>query len=791
MAIFQVAARTLLHLGSELITSDAIAVNELIKNSIDAKSEEIDIFFISPISQDDINHFIELVSTKKLVDYNSLAKSLLERQRSDLSDEVCLEFHNRIDLISKLKDKEKVISELKNINYIRFLDSGIGMSEEVLSKVFLKVGTNFKEIDDTSNEVYLGNKGIGRLAMMRLGKIAEVKSWRSKESCNKVYFDWRKFEDPEVLISDIEIILEQTHVPCDTHEHGTEILIYDLTHNWTRNFIVTEIINNFLRRLRDPFSENDEEFPINVYFNSLNYDDRIPIDAMSPELWNLAQKLVELDFNPANKDRQITLSISDPKNKNTASPYSTNLKTLAHKFNCTEQELSDIGPFSFKLRWYNRKALKNDIMNQSLSSKSKGLHTELDLWSGGIAIYRDGYRIGYSGSQSDKDWFEIDSLALKGQGFTVNRIQLIGSLQITKRENKKLQDKSNREGLIDNTQVSLVKRIIQEIAIDTFKESINKDKYIKASDRAKSIIDNDVGNAIDKLNKIKENITSLNKNATQEQQENLKIIQENLHFVSTTVHEFESITKSLKDQREDILELAGAGTMVHSVLHELMRSTNQTRELLINLSNETSNEKISSLLIKLESEIKTIDIRLRQFHPVGKAVRNRSTEFNIFDDINVILDGYAKKFTENNIHVYITLNTLSEQQYFKIKMVRGFLSIALENLISNSYYWLLKDGVFSSLSNSTERAIYIDVESDTRVIHFSDTGPGIDPNDRERIFDAGFSTKSSEKDGRGFGLFIAREVTKYHGGNLYLEDTQSPEDGRLRHFILELPKDKE
>ncbi|HBQ8474225.1 sensor histidine kinase [Klebsiella pneumoniae] len=790
MAIFQVAARTLLHLGSELITSDAIAVNELIKNSIDAKSEEIDIFFISPISQEDITNFIDLVSTNQLVDYNSLAESLIERKRIELSDDVCLEFHNKVKRISKLKDKEKVISELRKINYIRFLDSGIGMSEEILSEVFLKVGTNFKEVNDNSDEVYLGNKGIGRLAMMRLGKYSEVTSWRSKDNCNKVYFNWRKFEDPEVLLSDIEIKLEQTNVPCENYDHGTEIIIYDLTHNWTKSFIVTEIINNFLRRLRDPFSENEDEFPINVYFNSLDYDDRLPIDAMSPELWNLAQKVVELRFNP-NEDKQIILNISDPKNKDSISPYSTNLKTLAHKFNCTEKELSDIGPFSFKLRWYNRKALKNDILNQSLSSKSKDLHTELDLWSGGIAIYRDGYRIGYSGSQSDKDWFEIDSLALKGQGYTVNRIQLIGSLQITKRYNNKLQDKSNREGLIDNTQVSLVKRIIQEIAIQTFKESINKDKYIKASDRAQNIIDNDVGNAIDKLNKVKETITSLNKNATKEQKDHLKHIQENLHFVSTTVREFESITKSLKDQREDILELAGAGTMVHSVLHELMRSTNQTRELLINLSNETSNEKISSLLIKLESEIKTIDIRLRQFHPIGKAVRNRATEFNIFEDINVILGGYAQKFADNDIRVYVTLDNSPEINDFKIKMVRGFLSIALENLISNSYYWLLKDKIFSSLSKSTERAIYIDVESDTRVIHFSDTGPGIDPNDRERIFDAGFSTKNSEKDGRGFGLFIAREVTMYHGGNLYLSDVQSQEDSRLRHFILELPKNKD
>jgi signal transduction histidine kinase len=46
--------------------------------------------------------------------------------------------------------------------------------------------------------------------------------------------------------------------------------------------------------------------------------------------------------------------------------------------------------------------------------------------------------------------------------------------------------------------------------------------------------------------------------------------------------------------------------------------------------------------------------------------------------------------------------------------------------------------------------------------------------------------KKSEREGKGFGLFIAREVTKYHEGNLYL-DISEDTDGRLRTFILELP----
>lgn len=56
-------------------------------------------------------------------------------------------------------------------------------------------------------------------------------------------------------------------------------------------------------------------------------------------------------------------------------------------------------------------------------------------------------------------------------------------------------------------------------------------------------------------------------------------------------------------------------------------------------------------------------------------------------------------------------------------MVRGFFSIAIENLLSNSIYWLMQDKLFTRLPSSTERAIYIDLDTQTNVVTFSDTGP--------------------------------------------------------------------
>ena len=46
---FKVKARTLTHLGAELITTDTIALSELIKNAFDAGSKEVRIDFNVPV----------------------------------------------------------------------------------------------------------------------------------------------------------------------------------------------------------------------------------------------------------------------------------------------------------------------------------------------------------------------------------------------------------------------------------------------------------------------------------------------------------------------------------------------------------------------------------------------------------------------------------------------------------------------------------------------------------------------------------------------------------------------
>jgi two-component system, OmpR family, sensor kinase len=69
----------------------------------------------------------------------------------------------------------------------------------------------------------------------------------------------------------------------------------------------------------------------------------------------------------------------------------------------------------------------------------------------------------------------------------------------------------------------------------------------------------------------------------------------------------------------------------------------------------------------------------------------------------------------------------------------------------------------------------------------SDTGPGVDAADRDRIFErfARGSTAARRSDGAGLGLSIVRAIAHAHGGQVLLDSAP----GRGATFTLELPAD--
>lgn len=105
----------------------------------------------------------------------------------------------------------------------------------------------------------------------------------------------------------------------------------------------------------------------------------------------------------------------------------------------------------------------------------------------------------------------------------------------------------------------------------------------------------------------------------------------------------------------------------------------------------------------------------------------------------------------------------------------GLLRSVVVNLIDNAA---------EALENSTVREILVSTcaraESDTIEICVSDTGHGISPEDKDKLFLPHFSTKDR---GTGLGLAIAARIIAEHGGRIHVEDNY-PAGSR---FLIELP----
>jgi signal transduction histidine kinase len=86
---------------------------------------------------------------------------------------------------------------------------------------------------------------------------------------------------------------------------------------------------------------------------------------------------------------------------------------------------------------------------------------------------------------------------------------------------------------------------------------------------------------------------------------------------------------------------------------------------------------------------------------------------------------------------------------------------------------LLERGIVNLFENALQAVgekgwIRVGLRSDGRrvVIEVRDSGPGVDPEIRDRIFEPFFSTKTS---GSGLGLALVKKIAEDHGGGVALE----------------------
>ena len=785
--MFRITARTVLELGSELISSDIIAFYELIKNGFDARTKAgVDVRFDIVLSRRAYIRLQNNISSGgSLVKLKAQIKSELLSTASEGAREG---FTATIDKATSIKSLSRCFENAqKRYNTITISDSGDGMSLKDLDRNFLVIGTpsRKKEVEAAlqrgdKQTPYLGEKGIGRLSAMRLGERLRVETAKATDThLNILEIDWEKFGDIDAMLDQIPVAPETGDTKPKKDWSGTSIVISDLLENWTESR-VREMAEYDFARLTDPFADAGSRPRIAIYWNG----ERIAIPIMSSAILNAANARVKGTYEIINglpvltcNFEALSLGFDHPVEQQSLKlPVEDLQAAIIGKDGPVEDSaLTSVGPFSFEAHWYNRRRLSGiDTIGDQ-----RAVRELQQKWSG-ILLFRDRFRVFPYGEDED-DWLELDRRALRRSGYTLNKTQFIGRVTISRTSNPMLVDQTNREGLRETSEQYVLLQVLRYAVQDRL------GMFMRDVERQYKQQKVDLSDAQAKVTKLEDRarsaIQQLKKLAPPEGGVAIEDLQQTLFEFSECAAQARKRIEEVEQESRQMVEMAGVGLMVEVVAHELARASENALKALAKLKGKDVPDRLRSYFNTLQAEMKSVSKRVRVLDPLSVSGRQRTEIFSLDEVIHEAIEAHEAQFKRHKIGVKLNLPS----NPLRVRAVKGMVVQIIENLISNSVYWL---DMRAEREPSFKAEIKIGLSSGPPTMTFEDNGRGIAPENREQIFKMFFSLKDNRRR-RGLGLYIARDAAKHHGGILELDEERNPETGRLHRFVLELPSGTE
>ena len=119
--------------------------------------------------------------------------------------------------------------------------------------------------------------------------------------------------------------------------------------------------------------------------------------------------------------------------------------------------------------------------------------------------------------------------------------------------------------------------------------------------------------------------------------------------------------------------------------------------------------------------------------------------------------------------------SLDAEPGLKVRGDREALRAMLRNIIDNAVRYTPPGGSVAVRTLTKSERVRVEI---------IDTGPGIAPEERERIFDRFYRRPGTAAPGTGLGLAIVKAIAERHGAQVLLEDAAG---GGLR-VTVEFPK---
>ena len=606
---------------------------------------------------------------------------------------------------------------------ITVLDDGSGMTIDTVVDVWLQPGTDYREQQRDNqqrtprfNRLPLGEKGIGRFAVHKLGEVVDLVT-RAKDSPEvHVHVDWSAIEDANFLsefrVSVTEVETPEVFVGRST---GTRIVVSRLNQSWTRGMVRSA--SRAVTALRSPF-EQEGEFkvwltlePQTAWLDGLLDADEVLEHALFRASGRMSESSLQYSYEftpyPAmtkvegrSKTRVVDLPLSRADDDRAGQRL----------------DLSEVGDVAFEMRIFDRDpaVIKLGVQDR------RGLGDFLNQ-NGGIRVYRDGMRV-YDYGERGNDWLGLDAARVQRPVQRIGNNIVIGAIYLDLDSSRGLQEKTNREGFVENRTYEEFRDAV-DFAVTQIAAERNDDKRrirdAYSSGRTRVPV-------IDALAEVRERLEERD--------------------VRGLLPLIDRVERDYIEMRDQLLTAAGAGLSLVVVIHEVEK---RIGELKYAIESDADKSRLTRLATDLAGMIDGLTYLTRRSGRSRESARVLA---------NQALFNMAYRLEH---HAVTVTNAFEDDAGFDIRCTRRLIVSSLMNLIDNAMYWLDVRWAASSTKKELWIGPMADLEGKPAIV-VADNGPGF--QDPPELLIEPFTSR--RPDGMGLGLHIAHEVMLAHDGRL-------------------------
>jgi signal transduction histidine kinase len=660
-------------------------------------------------------------------------------------------------------------------------DNGLGMTRRELVHGFLRLASHLKVESPRSphfGRQQAGRKGIGRFAAQRLGeRLVLTTQTEAASVALRLSVDWRHFVHGRRL-EDVRVHLDEVSA---AKARGTTIRIEHLRDSWSepqirrcwrgvlalqQPFPVARLLN---RRNADP------GFTVRFLKSGTPFEDETVVADMQTEILNHLHAVIEMKVG---SQGQANWRIS----KNEFGPI-RNWTRIHHQYHDTARP-----PAYDHLRNAAMKAyyaiLEPSLLPPFVFTRVRDvLRTE-----GGIRLYRNGFRVVPYGEPGD-DWLRLDeAYARRAVLAPIANRNFFGIVELDDANGDLFEEHTSREGLIESPAFLELKDLTSSVLVTAgtrIAEDRGRKTHAGRAPRATG------SNPLQTLDAVRAAVRATKEAVEQVAQEigtpaaeaAARQAAETVNLVEREKEDLEAAQIRLADEAAMLRFLATLGMTTSEFSHETGMTFDAfrldfKRVFEVAVQARSNDRAFGEQATRAQAMLNRLDTLTSYLNALAAARSLRGMRpVSLSKAVETFERGLSAQAKSQQIDLII--ETPPYDALYTRPMHEAELASILLNFYTNS--------IKAMKRSNNKRQILIVADRvddlDPRVrVRFSDTGDGIPDENRERIFDAFFTTRTAppagasdaeHASGTGLGLWIVGQIVANAGGEVLLTDPPS------------------